>query len=384
MKPSLLVLTFSAIATSLALAAPSATLVVEHLKNPVYLTAPKNSTDYLYILEKEGVITIYDRKRKELLKTPFLDIKNKIRIKMNEQGLLGMAFSPRFSSDKRFYLYYTDNNGDTVVARYTAHSKTKADKSSEEALLTQDQDFKNHNGGWIGFGPDQMLYIGLGDGGKANDPKHRAQDLTTLLGKLLRIDVSGPKGYSIPKDNPFQGSKKARPEILSYGLRNPWRCAWNGNDLIVADVGQNAWEEVNVVAHKDLFSANFGWPQLEGTHKTKNPKAKTKNPGKLISPSYEYKHDGKNTGGFSVTGGSVYRGSVKELQGRYVFADYVKPHIWSARITNGKFSDLKHHKTDFSQNGKEIKQVASFGNDPQGEMHIISHQGQIYKIVESD
>ena len=382
MKRSLLVLTFSAIVTSLALAAPSATLVVEHLKNPVYLTAPENSNDYLYILEKEGVIKIYDRKSKELLKTPFLDIKNKIKIKMNEQGLLGMAFSPSFSSDKRFYLYYTDNKGDTKVVRYTANSKTKADKSSEEVLLTQGQDFKNHNGGWVDFGPDGMLYIGFGDGGKANDTKQRAQDLTTFLGKLLRIDVSGPKSYSIPKDNPFHGSTKARPEILSYGLRNPWRCAWNGQTLIIADVGQNAWEEVNAVNHQDLFSANFGWPQLEGTHKTKNSKAKKKNPGKRIKPVYEYKHDTKSTGGFSITGGAVYNGSVKELQGRYVFADYVKPHIWSAQITQGKLTDLKHHKADFSQDGKEIKQVASFATDPQGEMYIISHQGKIYQITD--
>jgi len=382
MKLPLLALALSAIAISPALAAPSATLVVEHLDKPVYLTAPAESNDYLYILEKEGMIQIYDRKSKELLKTPFLDIKDKIKIKMNEQGLLGMAFSPSFDSDKRFYLYYTDKRGDTKVTRYTASSKTTADKSSEEILLKQNQDFKNHNGGWIDFGPDGMLYIGLGDGGRANDTKQRAQDLTSLLGKLLRIDVSSPESYKIPKTNPFYGSKKARPEILSYGLRNPWRCAWEGQTLILADVGQNAWEEVNVVTYQDLFSANFGWPQLEGTHKTKNPKTKQDNPGERIDPVYEYPHNVKSTGGFSITGGSIYQGSVKELQGRYVFADYVWPHIWSAQITKNKFTDLKHHKADFSQNGKEIKQVASFATDPQGEMYIISHQGQVYQIVE--
>ncbi len=137
-----------------------------------------------------------------------------------------------------------------------------------------------------------------------------------------------------------------------------------------------------MVAYRELFSANFGWPQLEGTHKTKNAKAGIKNPGPVITPIYEYKHDNKETGGFSITGGSVYSGSVKELQGRYVFADYVKPHIWSAQITMSKLTDLKHHEADFSQKGKEIKQVASFATDPQGEMYIISHRGQIYKIVE--
>lgn len=375
-------LALSSLVAPVLFAAPSATLVINHLDKPVYLTAPKGSNDYLYILEKEGVIRIYDRVEKKTLKVPFLDITKKIKIKMNEQGLLGMAFSPDFDSDKRFYLYYTDTDGDTQVSRFTATSLTEANKSSEEVLLSQDQDFKNHNGGWIDFGPDNMLYIGLGDGGKANDTKQRAQDLSTLLGKMLRIDVTSTKGYKIPKDNPFSNSKKIRPEILSYGLRNPWRCSWDNDNLIIADVGQNAWEEINITSRKELFSANFGWPQLEGTHKTKNAKAKKKHPGELISPVYEYKHDGKNTGGFSITGGAVYHGSVKELQGRYIFADYVKPHIWSARISNNKFYDLRHHKADFSQKGKEIKQVASFATDPQGEMYIISHQGQIYQITE--
>ena len=383
MKLPLLVLTLSAAIYSAALAKPSAILVANMLNHPVLLTAPEESSDYLYILEKAGVIKIYDRNAKKLLRAPFLNIKDKIKIKMNEQGLLGMAFSPNFSSNKHFYLYYTDNDGDTKITRYTASSKTKANKASEVVLLTQNQDFKNHNGGWIDFGPDGMLYIGLGDGGNANDKKQRAQDLTTFLGKLLRIDVSGDH-YIIPKDNPFYGSKKIRPEILSYGLRNPWRCAWDGKNLILADVGQNAWEEINIVARKDLFSANFGWPQREGTHKTNNPKARKKNPGKLISPIYEYSHDTENTGGFSITGGAVYHGSVKELQGRYLFADYVRPHIWSAQISGAKISDIRHHKADFSQNGVEIKQVVSFATDPQGEMYIISHHGQIYKIVESD
>ena len=237
MKPPLLALSLFASVAYSAIAAPTATLLVDHLNKPVLLTGPSESKDFLYILEKDGLIKIYDRKNKKLLKSPFLDIKDKIKIKMNEQGLLGMAFSPNFSSDKRFYLYYTDADGDTKLARYTASSNTRANKQSEEILLTQDQDFRNHNGGWIDFGPDGMLYIALGDGGKSNDSKQRAQDLNTFLGKLLRIDVSVAKSYSIPKDNPFHGSNKARPEILSYGLRNPWRCDWDGQSLILADVG---------------------------------------------------------------------------------------------------------------------------------------------------
>ncbi|MFC4994481.1 PQQ-dependent sugar dehydrogenase [Rubritalea tangerina] len=379
MKPILIALATTTLATQ---ATPRAELLIKHLDKPTYLTAPTNSQDFLYVLEKDGLIRVFDRQSGKLLDSPFLDIQDKITIKMNEQGLLGMAFSPNYKNDKRFYLYYTNNKGDTVVSRYQSKSPTEASRDSEEILLTQKQDYRNHNGGWLDFGPDGMLYIGLGDGGSANDPKHRAQDLNTFLGKLLRIDVSPAKGYKVPNDNPFVKSDKALPEILSYGLRNPWRCSWHEGSLYIGDVGQNAWEEINVTPHKQLFSANFGWPQLEGTHKTKNKPAKTKNPGKLIAPAYEYKHDTKNTGGFSVTGGLVYKGSVTSLKGRYFFADYVKPHIWSASLKRGKLTDLRHHKADFSQNGKAIPQIASFAEDPQGEMYLISHQGKIYQVVE--
>jgi glucose/arabinose dehydrogenase len=365
---------------------------MDSLNKPTFLTAPVNSTDYLYILEKEGRILAYDRKKKTVLTEPVLDISDNIKIKMNEQGLLGLAFSPNYQKDKRFYLYYTNQNGDTQVSRFTMKSPTEAN-SNEEVLLKQKQDFRNHNGGWIGFGPDGMLYIAFGDGGSANDPKKRAQDLTTFLGKLLRIDVSPAKGYTIPSNNPFTtGStksfvnpfvkKEARPEILSYGLRNPWRCAWHKDRLIIADVGQNAWEEVNNVDRKQLFGANFGWPQFEGTHKTKNKAQGEPNEGPLIMPVYQYKHDNSPTGGLSITGGYIYKGSVKELQGRYIFADWIKPHIWSGTLNISKLSDLKHHKDDFAQSGKPIGGICSFGEDPQGELYIISHSGKIYQITD--
>ncbi|MGJ8672361.1 PQQ-dependent sugar dehydrogenase [Rubritalea sp.] len=393
MKTPLTILSALTIAASLTNAAPKAELLVEKLKNPTFLTAPDGSKDFLYILEKEGRVRVFDRKKKVLLKEPALDISDKISIKMNEQGLLGMAFSPDFKSDRRLYLYYTNNDGDTRVSRFTMASATKVNLE-EEVLLKQEQDFKNHNGGWLGFGPDDLLYIALGDGGKANDPKHRAQDLSTFLGKLLCIDVSTARGYTIPGDNPFAKNnvkyfltpfgknKSIKPEILSYGLRNPWRCSWNHDRLIIADVGQNAWEEINNVERKQLSGANFGWPQYEGTHRTKNKAEAKPNKGPMIMPVYEYKHDTSNIGGFSVTGGYVYNGSVDSLKGRYLFADYIKPHIWSGELSISDLSNLQHHKDDFSQDGKEIGQMCSFGEDPQGELYIISHTGKIYQITE--
>jgi glucose/arabinose dehydrogenase len=384
--------TFSLVITTSLSAKPKAKLFIENLKKPTFLTAPKNSTDYLYILEKEGRIRAYDRKQNTLLEKSVLDISKKIEIKMNEQGLLGLAFCPNYEQSKRLYLYYTDLAGDTRVSRFTMKSPTEA-HPNEEILLKQKQDFRNHNGGWISFGPDGMLYIALGDGGSANDPKKRSQDLTTFLGKLLRIDVSSAEGYTIPPNNPYKEGadksylnpfvrKEALPEILSFGLRNPWRCTWHKSRLIIADVGQNAWEEINNVDHENLFGANFGWPQFEGSHKTKHKSESEPNEGQLIMPIYEYKHDDSPTGGLSITGGYIYKGSVKELQGRYIFADWIKPHIWSGKLSITGLEDLKHHKDDFSQNGTAIQQICSFGEDPQGELYIISHLGKIYQITD--
>lgn len=382
-KLTLSVLALASFVSPLA-AAPRAQLLVEGLNKPIFMTAPQGSKDYHYIVEKEGTIRLFDRAKSQLIEEPFLDISDRIKIHMNEQGLLGMAFSPEFSSNGRFYVYYTNLEGDTCISRFTSKSDADltVDSRSEEVLITQKQDFKNHNGGWIGFGPDKMLYIAFGDGGSANDPRQRAQDLTTYLGKLLRIDVSARKGYTVPADNPFVNHTQARPEILSYGLRNPWRCSWHHDELIIADVGQNLWEEVNVVPRKELFSANFGWPQLEGTHATKNAAAKEINPGEIISPVYEYRHGGKPDQGYSLTGGYVYEGSVESLKGRYFFADYVIPNIWSAELKNGEISDVQNHAKGFQQNGKSITQISAFAKDSEGELYIISHNGQIYSITE--
>lgn len=372
----LLTATISGLSLECALAAPRTVKITDGLKRPTCLTAPAGSTDYLYILEQPGRVRLYDRNKKQLVEKPFLDLTAQVRSKSNEQGLLGMAFSPNFNKDQRFYLNYTNKKGDTVVSRFTI---SKQGKISEEKLVQFKQDFGNHNGGWIGFGPDGMLYIGTGDGGAANDPKGRAQDINQWLGKILRIDVSPSKGYKIPKGNYAEVTNtKAKPEILSIGLRNPWRCSWDGDTFYIADVGQNAHEEINVVNRKDLAGANFGWRLREGNHPTPKKSIAGDRPKNNIDPVHEY----KRKLGISITGGFVYRGKIKSLQGHYFFADYAYPNIWSFTYKDNKASEPKKWNNQFKINGKQIPNISSFGLDPQGELYLVSHAGGIYKIVE--
>jgi len=352
--------------------------IIQDLKKPVYMTAPSGSNDFLYFLEKEGRIMVYDRNEKKLLSEPFLDIRDKITIRMNEQGLLGMAFSPSYSSDGLFYLYYTDNEGDTQVSRF--HTLTKNGVIKEEKLISVKQDFKNHNGGWIGFGPDGNLYIALGDGGAGNDPKNRAQDMKSHLGKLLRIDVSSKKGYTIPNDNPYVSDSNVLDEIYAFGLRNPWRCSWDEatNRFYIADVGQNAWEEVNVVTQNQLKGGDFGWRMREATHKTVSKKAGGKKPKDAIDPVFEY----PRSEGRSITGGYVYQGKIPTLKGHYFFADFVTNKIWSFQYDGEKTTNEKRWESILVDDGKPIRSISSFGVDPQGELYLVSHSGKVFKIVQ--
>ena len=242
--------------------------VAAGLNFPLYLTAPPGDSR-LFIVEKGGLIRIV--KDGSLLPTPFLDLTPLVSTG-GEQGLLGLAFDPAYATDGRFVVHYTDVNGNTTVATYrvSAGDPDQADPSSATVVLTAEQPFANHNGGQILFGPDGMLYIGLGDGGSGGDPGGRGQSLTDLLGDILRVDVASGTGYTVPADNPFVGRTDARPEVWSYGLRNPWRFTFDPatGDLYIADVGQNAWEEVDVVTAADGAGrgANFGWNVTEGRH----------------------------------------------------------------------------------------------------------------------
>ena len=369
-------ITLALIASSFSLhAEPQVQRIATGLDKPVWLTAPEKSSDYLYILEKPGRIKLYDRRKKQIVEKPFLDITDQIKIKMNEQGLLGMAFSPNYAKDKRFYLYYTDLKGDTRVSRFTVKSPSNI---VEENLLHIKQPYRNHNGGWIGFGPDGMLYIGTGDGGSANDPKGNGQGYSEL-GKLLRIDVSTKTKFAIPKDNPYRNTKGQPETVYATGLRNPWRCAWDGDLLYIADVGQNAWEEVNCVTSKELRGANFGWRLREATHQTPRKGVGGPKKSRFIDPIHEI----KRKDALSVTGGYVYRGKIKSIQGQYFFADWITNRTWSLHYKDGKVQQHKEWTDVFKDNGKKLSRISSFGQDPQGELYIISHNGQIYKITDS-
>ncbi|NWK57169.1 PQQ-dependent sugar dehydrogenase [Verrucomicrobiaceae bacterium N1E253] len=360
------------------------TLVTDELKLPVWASAPEGTSQLLWIVEKKGTIQILDRKsgKKQL----FLDIVSRVGSKGNEEGLLGLAFEKDYLKSGRFYVNLTNPKGFTEIIRFTAHGKDKRQckPESAEVLLTYKQDYRNHNGGWIGIGPDGYLYIGNGDGGSANDPKDRAQDLSSHLGKLLRIDVSPEKGYRIPKDNPFKNNSKAKAEIYAYGLRNPWRCSWDRKtkDFYIADVGQNAWEEINYVPAGKGKGANYGWRLREGMIATPKKKVGGDKPRAAIDPVYVYRHGSGPDQGVSVTGGYVYRGPIQSLQGKYFFADYANPRIWSFEIKNGKMHNFEDWTDTFKYKGKSIKSISSFGEDPEGNLLIISYKGSIYQVVE--
>jgi glucose/arabinose dehydrogenase len=335
---------------------------------PVDLVSPPGDIAKIMIVEQSGTIQMILNGNTSPI--PYLDIRDRVGTSANEQGLLGLAFHPEYAMNRFFFVNYTDLNGDTVIARFTANEDwMAADPSTEVRLLQVDQPYGNHNGGGLAFGDDGYLYIGLGDGGSAGDPQNYAQNLDTLLGKLLRIDVNAQEGYLIPPDNPFTNGG-GRPEIWAYGLRNPWRFSFDRatGDLWIGDVGQQNWEEINFLPAGYARGANFGWNILEGSHPY-NPD--TINPGNLINPIFEYNHDS----GCSITGGSVYRGiSMLEWQGVYLFGDFCNGNIWGLLNT---------------PSGVEVKpipkiegMISSFGVDSSGEVYALEfQQGVIFRLM---
>ncbi len=355
--------------------------IADGFNRPVWAGDPCTSPNTLWLMEQHGVVHHLDTKSGE--KSALFDISERVSRKGNEEGLLGLAFAPDFAKSGRFYINYTDREQFTCISRLK-WTPSGISVANEEIILRYKQDFQNHNGGWIGFGADQMLYIGNGDGGAGNDPKERAQDLDSLLGKILRIDVSPEKGYTVPKDNPFVQKKKARPEIWAIGLRNPWRCSFDKqtDEFWIADVGQNQVEEINVISRKASAGANFGWRLREGDIATPAKNVGGDAPAKHVEPLYCYTHGPGKNQGFSITGGFVYRGkAIPELQGRYLFADFANPRIWSLHRKAGKsaeFTDI----TDDLQTGKtKFKHISSFAEDRDGEIYIVDHAGSLYQII---
>ena len=351
---------------------PKLQQIASGLSSPLYLTAPPADQSRLFVVEQTGTIRII--KDGALLATPFLDVSGEIT-SGGEQGLLGMAFDPNYASTGRFVVHYTDKSGNTHLSMFTVSSNPDvADPASEQVILTAQQPFSNHNGGQVLFGPDGFLYLGLGDGGSEGDPQGRGQDRSDLLGSILRIDVHGAAPYSVPPDNPFVGQSGIQPEIWSYGLRNPWRFSFDRatGDLYVADVGQDSYEEVDVMpaASGAGKGANFGWNIMEGKHCYN---AASCDQNGLTLPVYEYTHGE----GCSITGGYVYRGAaLPALQGLYFFADFCQGWIRSFRYQGGAATEL----TDWP-NLSPGSSITSFGEDAAGELYIIVQGGNVFKIV---
>ncbi len=361
-------------------------LIASGFQRPVDIANAGDGSGRLFIVEKVGRIRIIQADG-SVATEPFLDISDRVNSGANERGLLGLAFHPEYGQNGYFYVNYTTSrsvagtdSGDTIVARYSLGDGTdQADPDSEKILLTLDQPYSNHNGGDLLFGPDDgYLYISTGDGGRGGDPLGAGQDKDRLLAKLLRIDVDGGDPYAIPPDNPFVGEEGAQPEIWAWGLRNPWRIAFDLEtfDLYIADVGQNAYEEVNFEPADSPGGVNYGWNLMEGMHCYNRPTCNED--GDLTLPVFEY---GRSLGQ-SITGGEVYRGSrYPGLDGAYFVADYVTGRLWAlSRDAQGEWRDAQVGNLGFGP--------TSFGLDEAGEIYVAYDsnentptRGQIHRLV---
>lgn len=359
--------------------------VAKGFERPVWAGFPKGATDKMWVMEQAGQVWIVNLKTGERGAQPFLDIRSDVSRKGNEEGLLGLAFSPDFLKSGRYYVNYTDNTPEklTRILRFVSTDGKSTDPKSGEVLMKYPSEESNHNGGWLGFGPDNMLYIANGDGGSGNDPHKHGQALDTYLGKILRIDVSPRTGFKVPDDNPFVRNKAAKPEIWAYGVRNPWRCSFDREkgDFWIGDVGQNHWEEVDYMPKGKGAGANFGWSLREADKETPQKGTGGPLPKGAIDPVYVYNHGSKENEGLSVTGGYVYRGSIKELRGRYIFGDFQNPRIWSFVLKDGKANDFIDHTKALQPDGGRINLISSFAEDQEGELYIVDLTGVIYRIT---
>jgi len=338
------------------------------LRQPTHITHASDGSNRLFITEQRGRILLVQGG--QISKKPFLDITDRVSC-CGERGLLSIVFSPGFKEKRYFYLNYTDNAGDTVVSRFhLSQDPDIADPKSEEKILTVKQPYANHNGGQLAFGPDGYLYLGMGDGGSAGDPHKHAQNPSSLLGKMLRIDVeSGKKPYAVPTDNPFVNNEAFRPEIWAIGLRNPWRFSFDKKtgDLYIADVGQNTYEEIDFEPRDGKGGRNYGWNIMEGLHCYASEGCDRKG---LALPVAEYDHDK----GCSVTGGMVYRGrEFPQMLGTYLYGDFCSGKIWGLRQSGEDWENKMLNDTGIS--------ISTFGEDEAGEVYVADYaKGNIYRI----
>ena len=349
--------------------------VVDVPDGPLGVVDSGDGSDRLFVVTQAGRIWIVEDGRR--VEKPFLDISDEITTG-GERGLLGLAFHPNFPETPVFYVNYTDRNGNTVVSEFNVSSPNgNADPASERPILHVEQPFPNHNGGALQFGPDGDLYVSLGDGGSGGDPLGNGQKLSTLLGKILRIDpsrASAGRPYGVPDDNPFVGRNDAKPEIWLYGLRNPWRISFDRQtgDLWIGDVGQGAYEEIDVARAGSGGGANFGWNRMEGFHCFPSGDSCDKNG--LTLPVTEVAH---GNGDCSIIGGYVYRGArYPALQGAYLFSDYCTGRVWAIDPTAKRVDDPAVVL-------ESKRQISSFGEDANGELYVTDLSGTLLEVTAS-
>jgi glucose/arabinose dehydrogenase len=373
------VLAVAAVALAAAAPAMGARLVqvADGFDDALLVTAPAGD-DRLFVVEQSGKVRII-RPNGTVAPQPFLDVSGLIT-SGGEQGLLGLAFHPRYASNGRFFVNYTNRSGSTVISEFRVSANPNAaNPASRRRLMLIAQPYSNHNGGMVAFGPDGSLYIGMGDGGSGGDPGNRAQSLRSPLGKLLRIDVDGRSGsrpYRIPLTNPFRGRAGVPPEIFALGLRNPWRFSFDRTrgDLWIGDVGQGSREEIDFAPLARARGANFGWKRFEGRNRFSSVPLSA---GRLIQPVAQYSHDT----GCSVTGGYVYRGpSIPGLDGRYVYSDYCSSQLWSLRAgpSPGGLRDIT------GTLGTRLPQfgVRGFGEGSDGRLYVTTG-GTVWRFAAS-
>jgi glucose/arabinose dehydrogenase len=356
----------------------AATRVAADLASPLFATAAPGDGSHLFIVERGGQIEILDLNTGHIQTTPFLDVSTQVSTN-GERGLLGLAFDPEYAANGRFYIDLTNTSGDTEVRSYRVSptDPSHADPASAQLVLFVDQpDFTNHKAGWLGFGPDGHLYVALGDGGGAGDPFNNAQNLGSLLGKILRIDpdsdafpADAARNYAIPADNPLVGQDGA-DEVWAFGLRNPWRDSFDRatGQLLIADVGQNAWEEIDI----GQKSANYGWPIFEGPAVF----ADGTSTGSVVPPIAFYDH----TVGHSITGGYVYRGDGEALQGGYFFGDFVSGRMWTLRLDGGQ-PPITEQTEHIVPDAGTITSPSSFGEDALGNIYVTDFDGDVFRLT---
>ena len=345
------------------------------MEQPTAVVNAGDGSGRLFVTQKTGLARIVQDGA--VLDTPFLDLTDTVSTD-SERGLLGLAFHPEYAENGRLFVNYTRGDGATVIAEFAVSDDANvADAASEKVVLTVPQPFANHNGGDLAFGPDGYLYIGMGDGGAGGDPENNGQDPATLLGAMLRIDVDSGEPYGVPQSNPFVGEGGAAPEVWAYGLRNPWRFSFDREtgDLWIADVGQNAFEEVNLQSADSAGGENYGWNITEGEScfneaNARAPLESCDEEG-LTGPVLTYPH----SEGRSITGGYVYRGAaIPALVGHYVYGDFVSGTLWGAAAQAGG----GYASTELAQSGFN---VVAFGEDETGELYVADFGGTVYRLV---